>query len=133
MLIVTPRGIRARKADQHLRVKTGANDSTDSGYGDYERSGHDRIFCSIIEDNTTMTLIWYILVGFAAGALAKLITPQKESAGFLLTTLLGIAGAVVGGFLGGLIGLTPESLIGELITATAGAVVLLWAWHKFKK
>ena len=44
-------------------------------------------------------LIWLIL-GFAAGYLAKLILPGSDGGGFILTTILGILGAVVGGFLG---------------------------------
>ncbi|MEQ9105425.1 MAG: GlsB/YeaQ/YmgE family stress response membrane protein [Rhodothermales bacterium] len=80
-----------------------------------------------------MTILWFILIGFAAGALAKMITPSKEGGGFILTTLLGIAGAVVGGFLGGFFGLTPDSLLGELLFAVGGALVLLWAWNALKK
>jgi uncharacterized membrane protein YeaQ/YmgE (transglycosylase-associated protein family) len=80
-----------------------------------------------------MGLLWMILVGFAAGALAKYIMPGKEGGGFVLTTLLGIAGAVMGGFLGGLLGIYTDSLIGDLISATVGALVLLFIWNKFKK
>ena len=80
-----------------------------------------------------MSLIWTILVGFAAGALAKYIMPGEEGGGFVLTTLLGIAGAVIGSFLIGLIGIYTDSLIGDLISAVIGALVLLWVWNKFKK
>lgn len=80
-----------------------------------------------------MTILWFILIGFVAGALAKMITPTKEGGGFILTTLLGIAGAVVGGFLGRFFGLTPESLLGELLFAVGGALVLLVAWNALKK
>jgi len=78
-------------------------------------------------------MIWTILVGFAAGALAKYIMPGEEGGGFVLTTLLGIAGAVIGSFLIGLIGIYTDSLIGDLISAVVGALVLLWVWNKFKK
>lgn len=80
-----------------------------------------------------MTILWFILIGFVAGAIAKMITPQKENAGFILTTLLGIAGAVLGGFLGGMFGLTPDSLLGELLFAVGGAIILLFAWSALKK
>ena len=80
-----------------------------------------------------MSLIWTILVGFAAGALAKYIMPGEEGGGFVLTTLLGIAGAVIGSFLIGLIGIYTNSLNGDLISAVVGALVLLWVWNKFKK
>ncbi len=80
-----------------------------------------------------MGLLWMVLVGFAAGALAKYIMPGKEGGGFLMTTLLGIAGAVVGGFAGGLLGIYTDSLIGDLISAVVGALILLFLWNKFKK
>ncbi len=80
-----------------------------------------------------MGLIWTILVGFAAGALAKYIMPGKEGGGFVMTTLLGIGGAIVGSFLGSLLGIYTDSLIGDLIAAVIGALVLLLAWNKFKK
>lgn len=80
-----------------------------------------------------MSLIWTILVGFAAGALAKYIMPGEEGGGFVLTTLLGIAGAVIGSRLIGLLGIYTNSLIGDLVSAVLGALVLLWVWNKFKK
>ena len=80
-----------------------------------------------------MGLLWMVLVGFAAGALAKYIMPGKEGGGFLMTTLLGIAGAVVGRFVGGLLGIYTDSLVGDLISAVVGALILLFLWNKFKK
>jgi uncharacterized membrane protein YeaQ/YmgE (transglycosylase-associated protein family) len=78
-------------------------------------------------------MIWTILVGFASGALAKYIMPGEEGGGFVLTTLLGIAGAVIGSFLIGLLGIYTDSLVGDLVSAVVGALVLLWVWNKFKK
>ena len=78
-------------------------------------------------------MIWTILVGFAAGALAKYIMPGEEGGGFVLTTLLGIARAVIGSFLIGLLGIYTDSLVGDLVSAVVGALVLLWVWNKFKK
>ena len=78
-------------------------------------------------------MIWTILVGFAAGALAKYIMPGEEGGGFVLTTLLGIAGAVIGSFLIGLLGIYTDSLVGDLVSAVVGSLVLLWVWNKFKK
>ena len=78
-------------------------------------------------------MIWTILVGFAAGALAKYIMPGEEGGGFVLSTLLRIAGAVIGSFLIGLLGIYTDSLVGDLVSAVVGALVLLWVWNKFKK
>jgi uncharacterized membrane protein YeaQ/YmgE (transglycosylase-associated protein family) len=80
-----------------------------------------------------MGLVWTILVGFGAGALAKYIMPGEEGGGFVMTTLLGIAGAVIGGFLGGMLGIYTDSLVGDLVSAVIGALVLLFVWNKFKK
>lgn len=49
------------------------------------------------------TIIGYIIVGLIGGAIAKLILPGRQGGGIVLTMLLGIIGALLGGFLGGLI------------------------------
>jgi uncharacterized membrane protein YeaQ/YmgE (transglycosylase-associated protein family) len=73
-----------------------------------------------------------IVVGFIAGAAAKYIMPGKEPGGFVLTTLLGIGGAFVGKFVGGLLGIVTASVIGNIISATAGAALILLVYNKFK-
>ena len=83
-----------------------------------------------------MGILWIIIVGFVAGALAKYIMPGKDDGGFVMTTLLGIGGAFVGDWLGGLLGMNRllDSLLGSIVSATLGALVILWAYNKwFKK
>lgn len=83
-----------------------------------------------------MGILWIIIVGFVAGALAKYIMPGKEGGGFVMTTLLGIGGAFVGDWLGGLLGMNRllDGLLGSIVSATLGALVLLWVYNKwFKK
>lgn len=83
-----------------------------------------------------MGILWIIIVGFVAGALAKYIMPGKEGGGFVMTTLLGIFGAFVGDWLGGLLGLSRllDGLLGSIVSATLGALVILWVYNKwFKK
>jgi uncharacterized membrane protein YeaQ/YmgE (transglycosylase-associated protein family) len=71
------------------------------------------------------TIIAWILVGLVAGALAKLIMPGDDPGGIIVTILIGIAGAFVGGFLTSLIGLSEGGLIWTIVVATIGAIVLL--------
>ena len=76
-------------------------------------------------------LIWIIL-GFLAGYLAKLIMPGPDGGGFILTTILGIVGAVVGGFIGSLFGFPMVSSfdniggsIPSFIFSVIGAIAVL--------
>ena len=70
-------------------------------------------------------IIVWIIIGGIAGALAKLIMPGDDPGGFIVTILLGIAGAFIGGFLAGLIGLGGGGFIWTIILATIGAIILL--------
>jgi len=70
-------------------------------------------------------VIGWIVFGLIVGALAKLFMPGKDPGGFIVTTLLGIAGALVGGFIGRALGLYgPEDPAG-FVMALLGAVILL--------
>ena len=81
-----------------------------------------------------MGLLSWLCLGLVAGVLAKVLMPGRDGGGFLLTTLLGIAGAFVGGFLGSLVGVGTVSgfNLGSLATATVGALVLLWAHRRLR-
>jgi uncharacterized membrane protein YeaQ/YmgE (transglycosylase-associated protein family) len=72
-----------------------------------------------------MYLIWEIVIGILAGFLAGKIM-RGRGYGVLIDLLLGLVGAVVGGFVFGLVGLHGTGLVGQLIIATAGAVLLIW-------
>lgn len=80
-----------------------------------------------------MEWIYMILIGFAAGALAKFLMPGKDPGGMIITILLGIAGSVVGGYLGGMVGIGGNGLLGQLIISTGGAFVLLLLYRFIKK
>jgi uncharacterized membrane protein YeaQ/YmgE (transglycosylase-associated protein family) len=81
-----------------------------------------------------MSIIWIILIGFLAGVIAKLIHPgPNEPSGFILTTLLGIAGALVATYLGQAIGWYRVDQGAGLIGATVGAVIVLFVWGMFAK
>ena len=70
-------------------------------------------------------IIGWILIGLIAGALAKFIMPGDDPGGFIITIILGIAGALVGGFLAGLIGIGGGGIIWTILIATIGAIILL--------
>jgi uncharacterized membrane protein YeaQ/YmgE (transglycosylase-associated protein family) len=77
-----------------------------------------------------MYILLWILFGLVVGVIAKLLTPGREPGGFVVTTLLGIAGAVVGGFLGRLIGLYPTyQSTGGFFMSILGAVIILAIYH----
>ncbi|HYH78147.1 MAG TPA: GlsB/YeaQ/YmgE family stress response membrane protein [Longimicrobium sp.] len=67
-----------------------------------------------------MGIIWMIIIGLIAGALAKLIMPGRDPGGIIVTILLGVAGALVGGFLFG----GSDGRVG-LIGSVVGALILL--------
>ena len=79
-----------------------------------------------------MGVIGWVLLGFLAGVIAKAIMPGGERGGCILTTLLGIGGALLGGFIAAILGLgDPIDEFFDLSTwlaAIAGAVLILFAW-----
>lgn len=70
-------------------------------------------------------IIGWIIIGLIAGMLGKLIMPGDDPGGIFVTIILGIAGALVGGFLAGLIGIGGGGIIWSIIIATIGAIILL--------
>ncbi len=74
-----------------------------------------------------MGIISWIIVGLIAGALGKLVMPGDDPGGFIATLLIGMAGAVVGGFVVSILGGTgPTGFnIWSILVATLGAIVLL--------
>ena len=79
-----------------------------------------------------MHILWTILIGFIAGIIAKFIHPgSNEPSGFILTTILGIAGAFVATYLGQAIGWYQAGEGAGLIGAVVGAIVVLLVWGAF--
>jgi uncharacterized membrane protein YeaQ/YmgE (transglycosylase-associated protein family) len=78
-------------------------------------------------------ILGWIVFGLVVGALAKLIMPGKDPGGWIVTTLLGILGAVVGGFLGRLVGLYQEGEPAGFVGALLGAILVLWIYRKTRK
>lgn len=78
-----------------------------------------------------MGLIIWLLTGLAAGAVAKQLTPQKEKPGWVSSLIVGLIGAMLGGFVFGLVGIKATSLLGGFIFAVVGSVLFLFIYHKY--
>ena len=74
-----------------------------------------------------MQLIWFIVVGFLAGLVARALMPGKQSMGIGMTTLLGVVGSFVGGFFSSLFSHQPVSLFrpSGIIGSIIGALIVL--------
>jgi uncharacterized membrane protein YeaQ/YmgE (transglycosylase-associated protein family) len=72
-----------------------------------------------------MSIIWMLVVGLVVGAIAKLMMPGKDPGGFVVTMLLGVAGALVAGFLGRALGWYRDGEPVGLFASIIGAVILL--------
>lgn len=77
-----------------------------------------------------MSLIIFLVVGLIARALASYIMGRQQD--LLINLLIGVIGAVVGGFLAGLLGIAAYGLIGEIIVATLGAILCIWVWQRMR-
>jgi uncharacterized membrane protein YeaQ/YmgE (transglycosylase-associated protein family) len=75
-------------------------------------------------------LLITIIVGFIVGVIAKLIMPGKENMGFIVTTLLGIAGSILATYLGHAIGWYEAGQGAGWISSVVGAFLLLWIYQK---
>lgn len=82
-----------------------------------------------------MGILTWIILGLLAGALARWLMPGDDKMGWLKTMLLGILGANIGGWAGAYLGLGEVSGINfaTILTATAGAFVILFLYNKFVK
>ena len=78
-------------------------------------------------------LLWIIIIGFVAGAVAKLLMPGKDPGGFLITIALGVVGALLSTLLGKLVGWYNPGESAGFIGAVIGAVILLVIYRFIKK
>jgi uncharacterized membrane protein YeaQ/YmgE (transglycosylase-associated protein family) len=77
-------------------------------------------------------LLVTIIIGFVVGVIAKLIMPGKENMGFIVTTLLGIAGSLVATYVGQAVGWYVAGQGAGWIGSIVGAFLLLWIYQKLK-
>ena len=76
-----------------------------------------------------MSFIWMIIVGLVAGLLARAIKPGNDAMGWIMTIVLGIVGAMLGGFLASLIGIDADGGFTGLIFSVIGAIILLFLYE----
>jgi uncharacterized membrane protein YeaQ/YmgE (transglycosylase-associated protein family) len=80
-----------------------------------------------------MGVLGWVLFGLVVGIVAKLLMPGRDPGGLIITTLLGIVGAVIGGFLGRSLGLYGPGEPAGFLMATLGAVVLLFIYRMMRR
>ncbi|WP_352339367.1 GlsB/YeaQ/YmgE family stress response membrane protein [Psychrobacter sp. 16-MNA-CIBAN-0192] len=76
-----------------------------------------------------MGFIWMIIVGLVAGLLARAIKPGSDPMGWVLTIVLGIVGALLGGFMAGLVGIDADGGFTGLIFSVIGAIIVLFIYE----
>lgn len=76
-----------------------------------------------------MGFIWMIIVGLVAGLLARAIKPGSDPMGWIMTIVLGIVGAMIGGFIASIIGINADGGFTGLIFSVIGAIILLFIYE----
>ena len=79
------------------------------------------------------SILGWIFFGLIVGVIAKLITPGRDPGGFIVTMLIGIAGSLLGGFIGRAVGWYQEGQGAGWIVSILGAIALLLIYHFFFK
>lgn len=79
-----------------------------------------------------MSLLWTAIIGLIAGAIAKALMPGRDPGGIIITMLLGVAGAMLGTFLGRAVGWYQPGEAAGFIAAILGAVLLLFIYRQFR-
>ena len=76
-----------------------------------------------------MGFIWMIIVGLVAGLLARAIKPGSDPMGWIMTIVLGIVGALLGGFMASLVGINADGGFTGLIFSVIGAIIVLFIYE----
>jgi uncharacterized membrane protein YeaQ/YmgE (transglycosylase-associated protein family) len=75
-------------------------------------------------------LIVFLVIGLVAGAIASFYLGRQQD--LWMNLLFGVIGAVVGGYLAQFLGLTAFNVVGEIVVATLGAILVLWLWQRIR-
>jgi len=82
-----------------------------------------------------MTIVIWLVLGLVIGVLAKLLMPGRDGGGIIMTALLGIGGALLGGAIASAIGLASFTgfTLSGLVVAVLGAMLLLWGYRMLRR
>jgi uncharacterized membrane protein YeaQ/YmgE (transglycosylase-associated protein family) len=80
-----------------------------------------------------MSYVWLVVIGFVVGLIARALHPGDDKLGFILTTVLGIAGSLVASFVGQALGWYSPGETAGFIASVIGAIVLLALYSMVKK
>ena len=80
-----------------------------------------------------MWILWMLIVGLIVGAIARLLLPGRDPASFVVTSLIGVAGALIAGFLGRELGFYRDGEPAGFIASILGAVILLLAYRMLRR
>lgn len=79
-----------------------------------------------------MHIVWSIIVGFVVGLIARALVPGIDAMGFIATTIVGIVGSLIGGFIGSMVSKPPEGSkfhAAGFFMSLLGAIILLVIWR----
>ncbi len=79
-------------------------------------------------EERSLAILWTILIGFVIGVVAKFLHPGRENMGLIMTTILGVVGAVVAGYLGQAVGFYRAGQGAGFIGSVLGALLLLFVY-----
>jgi uncharacterized membrane protein YeaQ/YmgE (transglycosylase-associated protein family) len=79
---------------------------------------------------TILGLIIFLVIGLVAGAIASFYMGRQQD--LWMNLLFGVIGAMVGGFVAQLLGLTAYNVVGEVVVATLGAILCLYVWQRIR-
>lgn len=77
--------------------------------------------------------LWMAIIGLVIGALAKFIMPGKDPGGIFITMLIGIAGSLLGSYIGRAVGLYQEGQSAGFLMSLVGALILLGIYHLIRR
>ena len=80
-----------------------------------------------------MHILWMIIIGFAVGAIAKLLTPGRDPGGFIVTILLGIGGSFAATYIGQRLGWYHQGQPAGFVGAILGAILILIVYRLIKR